>query len=151
MEGSAMNTFKMDSELLTCLLKFIEYFPDYLSALSRTLFWTTFVETAVYGLDISMQCLHLLYFLWRVTPGMLHVGQNVAQIPKSTQQSIAIKLGPLFVAPHIFHFRFHFSQQRKDSAHKLFQVFITRHSNTQNKKSKHGFRVLFLFCFLKRV
>ena len=36
----------MYSELL---LKFIEYFPDYLSALSRTLlrfFWTTFVETA---------------------------------------------------------------------------------------------------------
>ena len=27
----------MDSELLTCLLKFIEYFPDHLSALSRTL------------------------------------------------------------------------------------------------------------------
>ena len=42
---------KMDSELLTCLLKFIEYFADYLSALSRTLlrfFWTTFVETAVF-------------------------------------------------------------------------------------------------------
>ena len=42
----------MDSELLTCLLKFIEYFPDYLSALSRTLLrfvWTTFVETAVYA------------------------------------------------------------------------------------------------------
>ena len=41
----------MDSEFLTCLLKFIEYFPDYLSALSRSLlrfFWTTFVETAVY-------------------------------------------------------------------------------------------------------
>ena len=40
----------MDSELLTCLLKFIEYFPDYLSALSRTLlrfFWTTFDKTAV--------------------------------------------------------------------------------------------------------
>ena len=39
----------MDSEFLTCL-KFIEYFPDYLSALSRSLlrfFWTTFVETAV--------------------------------------------------------------------------------------------------------
>ena len=38
----------MDSELL---LKFTEYFPDYLSALLRTLlsfFWTTFVETAVY-------------------------------------------------------------------------------------------------------
>ena len=37
----------MDPELL---LKFIGYFPDYLSALSRTLlpfFWTTFVETAV--------------------------------------------------------------------------------------------------------
>ena len=57
MEGGAMNTClrvlkeTMDSELLTCLLKFIEYFPDYLSALSRTLlrfFWTTFVETAVY-------------------------------------------------------------------------------------------------------
>ena len=39
----------------TCLLKFIEYFPDYLSALSRTLlrfFWTTFVETAVYTLFV---------------------------------------------------------------------------------------------------
>ena len=39
---------KMDSKLL---LKFIEHFPDYLSALSRRLFrffWTTFVETAVY-------------------------------------------------------------------------------------------------------
>ena len=55
----------MASELV---LKFIKYFPDYLSALSRTLlrffvvvvvvvvvlfvclfvFWTTFVETAVY-------------------------------------------------------------------------------------------------------
>ena len=38
----------MDSELL---LKFIGYFPVYLSALSRTLLrfvWTTFVETAVY-------------------------------------------------------------------------------------------------------
>ena len=42
---------KMDSDLLTGLLKFIGYFPDYLSALSRTLLrfsWTTFVETAVY-------------------------------------------------------------------------------------------------------
>ena len=45
MEGGAMNTCftcvernKMDSKLLTCLLKFIEYFPDYLSALSRMLF-----------------------------------------------------------------------------------------------------------------
>ena len=28
---------KMDSELLTCFFKFIEHFPDYLSALSRTL------------------------------------------------------------------------------------------------------------------
>ena len=28
---------KMDSELLTCLLKFTECFPDYFSALSRTL------------------------------------------------------------------------------------------------------------------
>ena len=38
----------MDSEFL---LEFIGYFPDNLSALSRTLlrfFWTTFVETAVY-------------------------------------------------------------------------------------------------------
>ena len=38
----------MDSELL---FKFIGYFPDYLSALSRTLlrfFWTTFVKTTVY-------------------------------------------------------------------------------------------------------
>ena len=40
----------MDFELLTCLLKFIEHFPDYLSVLSRMLlrfFWTTFVETVV--------------------------------------------------------------------------------------------------------
>ena len=40
----------MDSELL---FKFIGYFPDYLSPLSRTLlrpFWTTFVETAVYDI-----------------------------------------------------------------------------------------------------
>ena len=55
MEGAAMNTClrvlhernKMNSELS---LKFIVYFPDYLSALSRTLLrfsWTTFVETAV--------------------------------------------------------------------------------------------------------
>ena len=38
----------MDSEVL---LKFIEYFPDYFSALSCMLLgfsWTTFVETAVY-------------------------------------------------------------------------------------------------------
>ena len=65
MEGGAMNTClhvlketKMDSELLTCLLKFIEYFPDYLSALSRTLlrfFWTTFVETAVYSITDFMR------------------------------------------------------------------------------------------------
>ena len=41
----------MDFEFLTCLLKFIEHFPDYLSVLSRMLLcfsWTTFVETAVY-------------------------------------------------------------------------------------------------------
>ena len=57
MEGGAMNTClhvlkeTMDSELRV-YLKFIEYFPDYLSALSRTLvrfFWTTFVETAVFA------------------------------------------------------------------------------------------------------
>ena len=50
MEGGAMNTC-LRSELLTCLLKFIDYFPDYLSALSRTLLrllWTNFVETTVY-------------------------------------------------------------------------------------------------------
>ena len=41
----------MDSELL---LKFIGYFPDHLSALSRALlrfFWPTFVETAVWPLQ----------------------------------------------------------------------------------------------------
>ena len=40
----------MDS-VTQLLLKFIGYFPDYLSASSRMLlhfFWTTFVETAVY-------------------------------------------------------------------------------------------------------
>ena len=51
----------MDSELLTCLLKFIEYFPDYLSALSRALlrfFWTTFLKTAVYicGSKMELGC-----------------------------------------------------------------------------------------------
>ena len=68
MEGGTMNTClcvkrnKMDSGLLTCLLKFIEYFPDYLSALSRTLvrfFWTTFAETAVF----VMQRLLFLFLL----------------------------------------------------------------------------------------
>ena len=52
----------MDSEFLTCLLKFIEYFPDYLSALSSTLvrfFWTTIVETAVY---IMMRTLSFGHF-----------------------------------------------------------------------------------------
>ena len=42
----------MDFELLTCLLKFIEHFPDYHSVLSRMLLrfsWTTFIETAVYS------------------------------------------------------------------------------------------------------
>ena len=44
MEDGAMNTClcvkrnKMDSELLTRLLKFIEYFPDYLSAYACSLF-----------------------------------------------------------------------------------------------------------------
>ena len=44
----------MDSELL---LKFSGYFPDYLSALSRTLlhfFWKTFVETAEYAILVSV-------------------------------------------------------------------------------------------------
>ena len=46
----------MDSERL---LKFIGYFPDYLSALSRRLlrfFWTTFVETVVYLLTREISC-----------------------------------------------------------------------------------------------
>ena len=45
----------MDSELL---LKFIEYFSDYLSALSRTLlrfFLTTFIETAVYRQILTIE------------------------------------------------------------------------------------------------
>ena len=60
----AVKRNKMDSEILTCLLKFIEYFPDNLSALSRTLlrfFWTTFVETAVYIFTFSrMDALKML-------------------------------------------------------------------------------------------
>ena len=75
-EGGAMNTCllvlkglkrnKMDSELL---LKFIEYFPDYLSVLSRTplrCFWTTFVETAVL-LYISLLTLIVLTCSFLVT------------------------------------------------------------------------------------
>ena len=67
LEGGAMNTclhvLKETKWILSfkrVYLKFIEYFPDYLSALSRTLlrfFWTTLVETAVYrlrtGLNLS--------------------------------------------------------------------------------------------------
>ena len=57
LEGGAMNTclhvLKETKWILSfkrVYLKFIEYFPDYLSALSRTLlrfFWTTLVETAL--------------------------------------------------------------------------------------------------------
>ena len=63
MEGGAMNTclhlLKETKRILSfqrVYLKFIEYFPDDLSALSRTLlrfFWTTFVETAVYINDFT--------------------------------------------------------------------------------------------------
>ena len=65
----------MDSELLTCLLKFIEYFPDYLSALSLTLlrfFWTTFVETAVNqsGSNIYMKSVLMHIHLARSKPGI---------------------------------------------------------------------------------
>ena len=59
MEGGAMNiclrVLKETKWILSfqrVYLKFIEYFPDDLSALSRTLlryFWTTFVETAVWA------------------------------------------------------------------------------------------------------
>ena len=65
MEGGAMNTclrvLKETKWILSfqrVYLKFIEYFPDDLSALSRTLlryFWTTFVETAVHVLDSNMR------------------------------------------------------------------------------------------------
>ena len=53
----------MDSELL---LKFTGYFPDNLSALSRTLLrflWTTFVETAVYGNQAFRLLLELATFI----------------------------------------------------------------------------------------
>ena len=57
----------MDSELL---LKVIGYFPDYLSALPRTLlrcFWTTFVETDVRLVNRSLvediYCSWSLYFV----------------------------------------------------------------------------------------
>ena len=57
----------MDSELL---LKFIGYFLDYLSTLSRTLLrflWTTFVETArpqidLYSLSKNDSCMIQLSF-----------------------------------------------------------------------------------------
>ena len=47
---------EMDSELLTCLLKFIEYFPDYLSALPRTLL-------RFFGQPLSKQLYSLSFFL----------------------------------------------------------------------------------------
>ena len=43
----------------------IGYFPDYLSALSRTLLrfcWTTFVEAAVYNINHLMESLSFLEF-----------------------------------------------------------------------------------------
>ena len=49
----------MDSELS---LKFIGYFPDYLSTLSRTSLryvWTTFVETAVYEYVFECRDMHV--------------------------------------------------------------------------------------------
>ena len=59
----------MDSELL---LKFIGYFPDYLSALSRTFllffFWITFVETAVY--DICSLILNHIIFAKGLGPSL---------------------------------------------------------------------------------
>ena len=60
----------MDSELL---LKFIRYFPDYLSALSHTplhFFWRSFVETAVFNTSYSdvPQLLQLLE--WNVVGGL---------------------------------------------------------------------------------
>ena len=64
---------KMDSVLLTCLLNFIEYFPDYLSALSRTLlrfFWTTFVETAVFTIISSPKRVYIELTGWSA-PGWL--------------------------------------------------------------------------------
>ena len=45
MEGMYAKRNKMDSELLTCLLKFIV--PFGIVSYAFTLFWTTFVETAV--------------------------------------------------------------------------------------------------------
>ena len=42
----------MDSELL---LKFIGYFPDYLSLTLLCFFWTTLVEIAVYGLLVKRE------------------------------------------------------------------------------------------------
>ena len=59
----------MNSELLICLLKFTECFPDYFSALSRTLlrfFWTTFVETAVYKHTYSI--IHTIKIIHTFTP-----------------------------------------------------------------------------------
>ena len=61
----------MDSELL---LTFIGHFPDYLSALSRTLlrfFWTTFVETAVYhypSLQFNIRVFLLCRFYGDISP-----------------------------------------------------------------------------------
>ena len=71
MEGGAMNTclrvLKETKWILSfwrVYLKFIEYFPDYLSVLSRTLFrffWTTFVEAAVLENEVIVPS--ILYIL----------------------------------------------------------------------------------------
>ena len=61
----------MKSYSLYSCLKFIGYFPDYLSALSRTplrLFWTTFVKTAV--------CLQVLFVILVILDTSFAVSEN---------------------------------------------------------------------------
>ena len=55
----------MDSELF--ILKFIEYFPDYLSAFSRTLlrFFFFWYETAVYIIT-KKKTLAVIYATWQL-------------------------------------------------------------------------------------
>ena len=55
----------MNSELLTCLLKFIECFPDYLSALSRTLlcFFGQPLLKQLYVHDSTRTCMSMTAFV----------------------------------------------------------------------------------------
>ena len=85
---------KMDSEVLTCLSKFIEYSPRLpfgIVAYAFTLFWTTYVETAVCkwrGWQLQVQ------FAWNLT-------SHFEECSSKTLLQFAANSSTRLPAPHI--------------------------------------------------